>query len=158
MTLATFVADHWGDLASVLGLGLTTWAALRAGSAARAAKEVKDRMFSLDTLTEISAALATLDEIKRHQRQGAWEVVLDRYAIVRKHLVRVEQMNPGFTDAQQSEFAKTMKQFRIIESRVERARANPEENPIDSAKLNGIISDQADVLERIMIAIKQTRV
>jgi hypothetical protein len=138
-------------------LGLTTWAALRAGSAAKAAQEVKNRMFSLDTLTEISAALATLDEIKRHQRQRAWEVVLDRYAVVRKHLVRVEQMNPRFTDAQQAEFAKTIKQFRIIEAKVERARANPND-PIDPAKLNGIIADQSDVLERIMIAIKQTRV
>jgi len=157
-----FIKDHWGDLASIVGLVLTLWVSWRAKRAAEqardAAQQVKARISNLDMLAEISSALATLDEIKRLQRLAAWELVLDRYTVVRRHLVRVEQMNHGLTQLQLSEIGKAIGQFRIIETTVERAKANATQGSIDHAKLNGIIASQADSLEKIMIAIKQAGV
>jgi hypothetical protein len=95
------VLGAWGDLASLAGLALTIWAVLKAKKAAEqardAAQQVKERIASLDTLADVSAAIAILDEIKRLQRLGAWQVVLDRYSILRRHLIRVEQLNPALT-------------------------------------------------------------
>jgi hypothetical protein len=162
VSVAKFLEDHWGDLASILGLALTLWVSWRAKAAAEqardAAQQVKARISSLDMLAEISAAVASLGDIKQLQRLTAWDLVLERYTVVRRHLVRVEQMKQGLTQLQLEDVAKVIRQFRIIEATVERAKADPEQAPIDSAKLNRIVADQADVLEKLMIVIKQAGV
>src|SRR5712691_2865750 len=95
MTVGSFLADHWGDLASVAGLAAATWAAIKAKAAADAAQEVKRRIAHLDALAEVSAAIATIDVIKRLHRDSAWSQVMDQYDLVRRHLVRVYGMQPG---------------------------------------------------------------
>jgi hypothetical protein len=155
-----FLADHWGDLASILGLALTLWVAWRAKTAAEqardATRQVTARISNLDMLAEISAAVATLDEIKRLQRRSDWDLALDRYAVVRRHLVRVKQMNHGLTALQLTELTAAIGKFRIIETKVERAKVNSAQDTIDPATVNRTISNLADILERLMIAIKQT--
>jgi len=120
MTCRDFLASHWDDLASLAGLALTIWAVLRAKKAAEqardAAQQVKERIASLDTLADISAAITIMDEIKRLQRLGAWQVVLDRYSILRRHLIRVEQLSPALTEIQRRQIARAIGQFRIIET------------------------------------------
>jgi hypothetical protein len=68
MTFRDFLATHWGDLASLAGLALTIWAVLRAKKAAEqardAAQQVKERIARLDTVSAVSAAITTLEEIK----------------------------------------------------------------------------------------------
>lgn len=44
------------------------------------ARQVKDRIATLDTLADVSAAIAIMEEIKRLQRASAWQIALDRYS------------------------------------------------------------------------------
>ncbi len=120
--------------------------------------KVKERIASLDTLADVAAAITTLDEIKRLQRLRAWHLVLDRYGVLRRHLVRVEQLNAGITETQRKQIAKAISQFRIIEEKVERAMSAPDQDQIDSPAFNRTVSDRIDELERIMTAIKQAGV
>jgi hypothetical protein len=154
-----FLADHWGDLASIVGLALTLWVAWRAKTAAEqardAAQQVKARISNLDMLEEISAAVGTLNEIKQLLRIPAWDFVLDRCTVVRRHLVRVEQMKQGLSESQLGDIAKTIRQLSIIETKVDRAKAKAAVTPIDLTKLNRIVAHQADTLARLKIAIKQ---
>jgi hypothetical protein len=91
-----FLKKHWGDLASVLGFALTIWFAWSAKTAAEqareAANEVRDQISRFDTMAELSAAITIVEEIIRLQRTQAWEIVwdivLDRHAMLRAHLVR----------------------------------------------------------------------
>lgn len=102
MDLGQFLADHWGDLASVVrlvisvvGLAITIWVSFKAKKAAEtaktaaeqardAARQVKDRIATLDTLADASAAIAIMEEIKRLQRSGAWPIALDRCSTFKK--------------------------------------------------------------------------
>jgi hypothetical protein len=152
MNVGSFLADHWGDLASVAGLVAATWAAFKAKAAADAAQEVKRRIAHLDALAELSAALATLDIIKRLHRGSAWVQVLDQYDLVRRHLVRVESMQPDSAYGQ--EIRKAIRQFSMMETKVGQAMEGG--GQVDYVALNGTVSDQVDVLERIIIAIKQS--
>lgn len=74
-----FLSEHWGDIASVIGLALTVWLAARAKTAAEqardAAEQVRDQMTALDSLSEISAAIALLDELKNLQRLRVWDLL-----------------------------------------------------------------------------------
>ena len=162
MRIPAFLATHWGDLATIVGLALTIWVAFQAKKAAEqardAAQQVKERIASLDTLADVSAAITIMDEIRRLHRLGAWPLLLDRYSILRRHLIRVEKMNADLTEAQRKQISRAIGQFRIIEMKVESAVSRPEEILVDSAALNRIVSGQVDALEKIMIAIKQAGV
>ena len=162
MTLRDVLATHWGDVASLAGLALTIWAVLKAKKAAEqardAAQQVKERIAGLDTLSDVSAAITIMDEIKRLQRLRAWPLVLDRYSVLRRHLVRIEQLNAGLTEEQRTQIARSIAQFRIIEAKVERATVTDQLAQIDSAAFNRTISDRIDELEGIMTAIKQAGV
>ena len=76
-----------GDLAGALGLAVTIWFADLAKSAAEhardAAKAAKDRAFSLDVVSQLTAARLILTDIIALQRlelgQVLWPIVLDRY-------------------------------------------------------------------------------
>jgi len=144
------------------GSGLTIWVALLAKAAAEqardAVRQVKNRIWNLDTLADVSAAIATLGEIRTLQRLRAWDLVLDRYGILRRQLVRIDQMNAGLTNTQRANLAGALGQFRIIEEKIERARAVQQYDQIDSAKFNGIVAKQIDALEGVMIAIRQAGV
>jgi hypothetical protein len=101
-----FLNKHWGDLASVVGVAVSVigfwyaiWLARQARTAAEqardAARAATERIFSLDTISELTAAKMALSEIIRLQRlnvwEVAWDVVLERYASARISLVRCEQ-------------------------------------------------------------------
>jgi hypothetical protein len=154
-----FLAKHWGDLASFVGLAVTIWFAFRAKSAAEqardAAQQVKERISSLDTVAALSAAVTTLEELKGLHRIRAWDLVFNRYSSLRRHLVTIEA---GLTEAQRTQIGKAISQFRIIEAQVERASASQQQDQLDSARFNRIVSAQIDVLQKLMIAVKQAGV
>jgi len=161
VNLGQFLADHWGDLASVVGLVIVIWASLTAKNAAEqardAARQVKDRIATLDTLADVSTALAIMEEIKRLQRAGAWPIALDRYSTLRRHLIRVEQMNPTLKETQRTQVAGAIVQFRIIERKIEKAMSVPDSR-IDTARFNAILSSQIDALEGVLSLIKRAGV
>ncbi|HEV2200600.1 MAG TPA: hypothetical protein VGR73_12325 [Bryobacteraceae bacterium] len=158
VNLGKFFADHWGDLASVVGLVIVIWASLSAKNAAEqargAARQVKDRIATLDTLADVSAALAIMEEIKRLQRAGAWQVALDRYSTLRRHLVRIEQINPALTGAQRQNVARSIVQLRTVEAKVE-SGISAGAADLNLADVNLVVSREIDRMERVMIAIKQ---
>src|SRR5208283_4433789 len=94
---------------------------------------------TLDTLADVSAALAIMEEIKRLQRVQAWQIALDRYSTLRRHLIRVAQMNPGLTDVQRKELAASIDQFRTIEIKVERSITAGVKG-LNLANVNGVVS------------------
>ena len=119
MTVGSFLADHWGDLASVAGLVAATWAAIRAKAAAEAAREVKLRIGHLDALAELSAAIATVDVIKKLHRDSSWTQAMDQYDLVRRRLVRADSMLPD--SAYGLDVRQAIRQFSVMEAKVAQA-------------------------------------
>jgi hypothetical protein len=91
-----FFAKHWGDLASVVGFAVSVvgfWYAISLARQARTAAEqardaaeaARSRIFSVDTIKELTTAKMALSEIIRLQRLNAqnvpWDIVLERYEV-----------------------------------------------------------------------------
>jgi hypothetical protein len=159
-----FIERHWGDIASVLGFALTIWFAWQAKTAAeqarQAANEVRDQISRFDTIAEVSAAITIIEEIMRLQRTQAWEIVwdivLDRHAILRGHLVRSQS---GIeSEALRAAIRDTVGHFRIMVGEIERARTQPQQSKLDTAAFNQRLSDQIEVLEKIRIDVKKAGV
>jgi hypothetical protein len=159
-----FLEKHWGDIASVLGFSLTIWFAWRAKTAAEqardAADEVRDRISRLDTIAELSAAITIIEEIMRLQRTQAWEIVwdivLDRHAILRGHLIRSQAGVES--EAPRASIRDTIGHFRIMVGEIERARTQPQQSKLDTAAFNQRLSDQIEVLEKVRIDVKKAGV
>lgn len=158
-----FVARHWGDLASLLGLTYTIWLAYRAKTAAEqardAARAARDRLFSLDTIKELTTAKMALNEIIRLQRLNVWgvgwDVVLDRYESARLSLVRCEHA-PGVPQAQRDAIRLAVVRLRIIVVKIETARIHQDQTQLDIVTINRFLSTQIDALERARIAIERS--
>src|SRR3954471_16736858 len=113
-----FFANNWGDLLGLIGLVITLLQVRSARSAAeharKAAEQVRDQISTLDTLSEISAAISLLDELKNLQRLGAWDLLLDRLGGLRRRLVRIEHLVPA-ANPMRAKLANPLIKFRIIE-------------------------------------------
>ena len=79
-TVGDFLQKHYGNLASVVGLGITFWTFMKVRSVSSATeaarKEMKERLSDIDTLKDVSAAISMMDEIKRLHRTKGWNVLL----------------------------------------------------------------------------------
>lgn len=80
--MRAFLAENWGNIATVLGFVVTIWTLVRTKTAAvaarKAAEATKTQLSRVDTITEFSSAIAIMDEIKRLHRARAWEILPDR--------------------------------------------------------------------------------
>lgn len=154
------------DLASVYGLILTliglAWAifnTMRSKAAAvraeEAATKARDSIQYFETIAELSSVVQGLEEIRRLHREGAWTVLPDRYALVRKNLVAIRTIGPNLSEDKQVRIQDTVAHLSTMQSTVELALSNGEElESVSSAKWNEMLSQQIDDLFQMLVELK----
>lgn len=153
-----------GDYLSVLGLFLTVigfvatlYNVYRAKRAAQRAQEevakVRKDILRIDMVAEFSAALAAMEEIKRLHREGAWPVLPDRYAELRRTLISIKSAGSEMLDEHKTALQSSIQHFSSIERTVEKALST-EETPPDIPKLNSVVSRQIDHLQEVLTQVK----
>jgi hypothetical protein len=161
----TFFSEHWGDIASVVGVGISIVGFIitiinvrRSKNAAQraeeAALEVRKAISQADVIMELSVVVTTMEEIKRLHRASEWPILLDRYAYLKRTLVSVRSSLMGLSEEYQAFLQSAIQHFSDIERRVERALAAKGTMPSISA-LNEIVSKQADNMNEILATIRQ---
>jgi ERCC4-type nuclease len=163
----TFVTEHWGDIASVVGVGIslvgfgiTIWGVLRSKKAAQRAEEaahdVKTQIFRTDTIEDLAAAITTMEEIKRlHRVNNAWPILPDRYSSVRRLLISIRTFSPYISEEQKESLLASVQHFSDMEKKVEKYLANSEQQPPNAARLNEIVSLQLDRVNDTLFALRQ---
>ena len=85
-----FFAEHWGDIASVLGFAFTIWFLIQTKSAADAARDAaiqsRSKLLLIDSVSDCAAAISMMEEIKRLHRSATWSIPPDRYSTLRRSL------------------------------------------------------------------------
>ena len=158
-------AACWGDLASIVGTGLSligfmltiaaVWRSKRAAEGAqRAAEATRTSFAQYDAVADLSAATALMDEIRRLQRLRAWPILPDRYAELRRKLVALKGSAAKLTDEQRQTFQGTVETFADLERRIERA-ISTSAMPPNPAKLNEIVSTQIDRVQAVLLAVQR---
>src|SRR5712691_311026 len=158
-------AAQWGNLASIIGFCLTIigfaiaifgiWRSKTAAEQARlAAISARDSLIRYGAIADLSSAIATMGEIKRHQRQSAWAVLPDRYSELRRCLVTIKASDIQLTDHQHQTLQLAIETFANLEKRVERA-ALATGAPPNPAKLNDIVSGQIDEVHAVLLSIQR---
>ena len=164
-----FFAKHWGDLASAVGLAVSIigfwyaiWLARQARTAAEQARDAaegaRERIFSLDTIKELTTARMALSEIIRLQRLNTpnvpWDIVLERYESARDSLVRCAE-GLGVPDAQRQSIGEAIALLSIMIVDIEQACIEEDPGRLNTVRFNHRLSTQRDELERARIAIER---
>jgi hypothetical protein len=161
----SFLSEHWGDLASVVGVVISIVGFVitiinvakskrAAQRAEEAAIDVRESIFRSDTLLELSAALTMMEEIKRLHRANAWNILPDRYSSLKRHLVSIRTSNPKLPDEHQAALQGAIQHFGDMEKRVEKTLSAKASSP-NIATLNEIVSTQVDKVNEILAAFRQ---
>lgn len=159
---------QWADLASVAGLvvslvgfGVTIVGVWRSKDAAKraedAALQMREALLRTDTIADVSATLAIMEEVKRLQRVQAWTVLPDRYATIRRKLISVRADNPRFLESHRQTLLSAIQHCSTTEQRIEKYLANTTSTPPGVAKLNELISMQIDRLEEVLTYLRRER-
>jgi len=163
-SLTQFIVEHnvgdWASIAGVIivvvGFAITIINVLLSRSAARqardAAVDARESMNRLDTVTEFSSAMSVMEEIKRLHRHGAWPILPDRYSALRKSLISIRTNNPDLTNEQQQTIQNAIQHFVNIEKIVEKCMTD--QTKPDVSRLNQRVSSQIDLLQAVLIEIK----
>ncbi len=157
---------HLGDVASILGFFVSlvgfSWTILLAWRSKKAAemaqaevRSVKQAIARSSTIADFSAAITTMNEIKRLHRVEAWVILPDRYAALRNMLLSIRSMNPDLREEYRTVIQNALQQFNDIEKAVERSLVS--NKPLNRARLNAIVSVQVDRLIEILEEIKRDR-
>ena len=160
------VRHHWGDYASVVGIPLTLWGLYVTYVAARQAKEeaknaqeavaeLRTTLALVDTIADLTNAVAMMEEIKRLHRTASWPVLPDRYAELRKRLIAINTASPQISDDQRSALQNALVQFVTMEKDVEQALAAAR-TPKNPARYNEVVSEQLDMIVVVLTAIRQS--
>lgn len=152
------VASIVGVLVGIVGFIITIVSVLRSKNAAQRAQEavlgVRRDLRHQETATEFAAALATIDEIKRLQREKAWKILPDRYAALRKSLIVIRTANPELDGEHQKTLQAAIALFARIEGEIEKGLAT-DASTLDVVQSNSVVSKQADRLHAVLTELKQ---
>jgi len=147
-----------GDVASIIGLSIvvigfaitifTLW------RTKRVVIKVREDIAWTDTVQELAAVQAAMEEIKRLHRTKSWELLPERYSALRKSLISIRGANPDLSDGHKMILQKGIQHFAGLERQVERSIMTGEELP-NVAKLNNIVSNQLDSIQEVLVEIRK---
>jgi len=152
--------NHLGDLASIAGVAIsvvgflvTVWNVRRSKSAAEraeaAANEARRLVHVYETVANFSAAITIMEEIKRLHRTGQLDMLLDRYAALRKSLIGVRRISPLINQDKEILIQGAIATLTSVEGVVERCRATG--TPPNFVRLNRLLSKAIDALHAVLV-------
>ena len=127
-----------------------------ANRAEAAAKDAVDKIKLFDSVSGFSSALSILEEIKRLHRNDAWEVVLDRYAALKRILVEVRVSNTTLSENQNKSIQRAITNLSAMEKAVEIELAK-DKKPRQVAKFNAMLSKDIEGIQEVLADFKASR-
>lgn len=144
---------------SAIGLCLAVWTLHKTRTAAeaavRAVADLRDSLAKVDRIASCTAALTLLNEIKRLQRSSNWDSLPDRYSELRQLLVQIRGATTSVSPEHQRAIQTVLAHSGIVENQIEEHLARREPRP-DAARINQVMSSQADKISEIIVEIRHT--
>jgi hypothetical protein len=147
------LASIAGVVISITGFVVTVWNVRRSKSAAERAEAAADQTRRMirgyETVSEFSAAIAIMEEIKRLHRVGQVDMLLDRYATLRKVLIGVRKLSPSISENMDVKIQSAVTTLATMEDYVEKSRS--EGSSPNFVRLNRLLSRDIDDLHAILV-------
>jgi len=154
-----FIIDPGGNIASIIGLVITLFGfgftIRNVLKSKQLVLEVRKDIKRVNAVSELSAAISAMDEIKRLHRVDVWILLPDRYSALKKLLISIRSANPDLSNDQKTILQNAIQHFTSIEDNIEKAIVT-KQNPSNIAQLNKVVSKQIDNLLRVLVEIQNS--
>ena len=114
-----------------------------------AANEARRMMRGYETVAEFASAIAIMEEVKRLHRTGEVDMLLDRYAALRKVLIAVRKLAPSIDDSMGTKIQNAIVTLVAMEDIVEVSRSGG--TAPDFVRLNRLLSRDIDELHGVSV-------
>ena len=146
-----------GLLIAIVGFSITIINVSKSKSAslqaANAVSKVREDLRRMETVTDFASALASMEDVKRLHRDGAWQLLPERYSNLRKTLIAIRSGDHTLLDDDKKIIQAAITQFSSLEREVDKYVAN-KNSDIDVPKINAIVSKRIDCLHEVLIRLK----
>lgn len=125
-----------------------------AESAARSASEARESLIRSSTISELSVAIAGMEELKRLHREGAPPPrLIELYSSLRGKLIVIRTSTPSLNDTQRKQLQAAISQLAGLEESAERSIADG--TPLgDVPKTNRVVTKQMDKLAELLASLR----
>ncbi len=147
-----------GVIIALVGFAITIVVARRSRSAAVQAKEavqsVRGDLQLLNSTSDLSSALAIIDEIQRLQRNQAWSELPDRYNALRRTLLEVRASGHSWPDEHKTSIQSAVTLVASIQRQLEYALSQSSSD-IRVPRLNTQLARREDELIEVLGYLRQ---
>ena len=106
----------------LLGLGITIRQVLKSRTTAeevqRAVQEVQSRLSLRSSVSDLARLVGHLDELQQLQAVGAWQILPQRYAAIRRELITIKRSDAVLTKKDKSVVQGIITEFSKLEDLV----------------------------------------
>jgi hypothetical protein len=156
--------DQWANFSSVTGLAVSlvgfiwtlviVWKSKTASQKAeRAALNMKDALLKSESLTNCTAAINLIEEIRVLHREEEWEKSRYRYSRLTPMLLSLKADSNSFSEKDMGTLAAIIKQVAACEKEVDRIMLDPAYK-IKTNRLNDVLNTQMRTLYEILSNLK----
>ena len=146
-----FLADHWGDLASILGLIVSFVTLIVAQKAREAAKKAKNSVLHSHIITNVSEVISKMREVKtlQSQRDISSLLLLEKYDDIRERLVVIKIYLTTLNSSHKINIQDSINCFSELRKRAYEAISNSGELEY-SPDLGEMVLKQIDNMQKIL--------
>lgn len=149
-----------GVLIALIGFSVTIRNVLTskqaAGRAESAANRAVESVRHIDTVHNLSKAISLVEEIKKLNRDKEWKFALDRHSTFRDILIEVKGAITDLDNDHQANLDDGITKSTAMSDDIEVALEKNKE-PTDIARMNNILSRQAEKLKDMSVAIRMRK-
>jgi len=149
-SLAGVAISLSGFAATIFNVARSRTAAQQARQAAEAARE-GIRLHNV--VADLSAAVQTMEEIQRLHRLNQWQLLPDRYSLLRRHLVAIESANNHLTETQRRSLQTVRADVADMCQQIEWVLDSGDEGG-GVSEMNAKLSARTDEVYRILISLR----
>jgi hypothetical protein len=157
--LKTLISElpWFSDIAGIAGLAITlvgfVWTIRSVMKARRSVEDMRQRVTQMDTVSDLTSVVETMEHIRRLLRHEAWPETLDLYSRIRRALVQVRANYSSLPEEHQTRLQGTITQTRNLQGAVEQAIADPNAAR-DVTRWNKVLSRQVEEITEVIVFIR----
>ena len=157
MSLIGDIASVLGVLIALVGFGVTIMNVIESKRAAdraeSAANQTLERVRYVDTVENLSKAIAIIAEIQRLNRAKEWKVLLDRHLELRSILTEIRGSTPQLNDYHRAVIQSGIAHSSSMSNKIEIALGEIDQEP-NVPQMNKILSKQVEKFGDILVEMR----
>jgi len=144
---------------AIIGFSITVITVLGTKKAsnqvAEAVDEIRDKVFTVDAIAELTSVIETLEDLKRSYRAKEWDLISFKLSRLTRILISITPSVPKLKVSPKRKLQAAIVHFRAMDEQIEKVIQDKTKEP-SILQTNKVISKQIEELTELLTIIKNT--